>query len=222
MKELARWNSEWALYLVADEIHFRKGLIEDSIVRAIQGGIQVLQLREKHCSDQEFIELARRVLRAVRPYQIPIIINDRIEVALATGAHGVHLGQKDALPSQARETLGANALIGWSVESEDHALRANSMDVDYLGISSVFATQTKPDLRRIWGLEGVKRLREISSLPLIGIGGIHEDNLVSVIQSGADGVALISDFRSSEDWKNKAERLRQRILNARMEIDHEH
>ena len=210
----SRWHRAWGLYLVADEIHFRKGLVEDALVRAAQGGVQVLQLREKTCSDEEFTHLARRVLRALKPFNIPVIINDRVQVALATGAHGVHLGQSDLHPRRAREILGPRALIGWSVEDESHLASADQFDLDYVGVSSVFATQTKSNLRRIWGLEGLSNLRSLTALPLIGIGGISEENLGSVINSGADAVALISDFRARDDWRTKAQRLRERIENA--------
>jgi thiamine-phosphate pyrophosphorylase len=210
-----RWNRDWGLYLVADETHFRQGMIEDAMVRALRGGVQIVQLREKHCSDFEFESLARRALHAARPYGVPVIVNDRVEVARVTGAHGVHLGQSDASPVMARQTLGADALIGWSVESEDQARAASALDVDYLGVSSVFATQTKSNLRRIWNLDGLRALRSITRLPLVGIGGISEDNAASVIRAGADAVAVISSFGAHEDWKSKAERLSLQINNAR-------
>lgn len=197
-----------SLYLVADEIHFRKGLIEDQIVKAVLGGVRVVQLREKRCSTEEFTRLARRVLQALKPYRVPVVINDRVDVAKAVGAQGAHLGQSDLSPQEARRILGPNAIIGLSVEAEEHLAVPHLSVVDYLGVSAVFPTETKNDIRKVWGLEGLKRLKGMTALPLIGIGGIQESNIAQVAASGADGAAIISDFKAHEDWKAKAKRLR--------------
>lgn len=195
------------LYLVADEIHFRKGAIEEQIVRAVQGGVKIVQLREKKCSTEEFLHLALRVRTVLQHHQIPLLINDRVDIAKAVGAQGVHLGQSDLSPTEARKVLGPDAIIGLSVESEEHIHSQAISNIDYFGVSAIFPTESKKNLRRTWGLEGLSQLRKLTSLPLVGIGGIHEGNLADVIQSGADGAAVISTFKANEDWKAKAELL---------------
>ncbi len=192
------------LYLVADELHFRKGAIEDEVLQAVRGGVRLVQLREKTCSDEDFVQLARRVMRALKDYSVPLLINDRIEVAKKVGASGVHLGQSDACPKLARALLGKEAIVGWSVESLGQVARAKGLGVDYLGVSAIYPTSSKNNVQKIWGLEGLRDIRSKTDLPLVGIGGIGVEQVKEVIHAGANGVAVISVFQAEEDWEAKA------------------
>ncbi len=204
-------NSRWRLMLVTDEIHFRRGVAEEQILRAILGGVTIIQLREKKCADRDFIHLARRMLIVARKYRVPLIINDRIRVASAARADGVHLGQSDDSPEYARETLGPGAIIGLSVETENEVIRARSRPVDYLGVSAIFSTSSKKDIRTEWGLAGLRHVRGLTPQPLIAIGGINEKNSASVLAAGADGIAVISNFQADTDWKIQAQKLTQAL-----------
>ncbi|OFZ28950.1 MAG: thiamine-phosphate diphosphorylase [Bdellovibrionales bacterium RIFCSPHIGHO2_01_FULL_40_29] len=184
--------SDWSLYLVTDRKLCGERSLEDIILSAVQGGVSVVQLREKHLTSREYVELGKNVLKILRPFEVPLIINDRLDIALAIGADGVHLGQSDIHIADARKIMGPRALIGVSVETIAHAFEAEDWDVDYIAVSPVFPTQTKTDLTSPWGLEGLKAVREISKHPIVAIGGVHLDNIKDVLNAGADGVAIVS------------------------------
>lgn len=180
----------------------------DLIPAAVKGGVSLVQLREKDCSTLEFVNLAREVVKRLQPLNVPMLINDRVDVALAVGAQGVHLGQQDLPWSMARELLGPRAIIGLSVESPEQALAAENFAVDYLGLSPIFATRTKTDTAAPLGLEGIRRIRHISRHQLIAIGGISTENAAAVITAGADGLAVVSAICSAEDPALAATRLK--------------
>jgi len=181
-----------SLYLVTDR-GLSLGRTTCDIVReAIAGGVTCVQLREKDCSTRQFIEEARLLKAILQHVGIPLIINDRLDVALAVGADGIHLGQKDMSIADARRLAGSTFVIGISAESLEDAVRAEAEGADYIGISPVFATATKKDAATPLGLDGIRRIREAVSLPLVGIGGITADNAAAVIAAGADGVAVVS------------------------------
>jgi thiamine-phosphate pyrophosphorylase len=208
---------DFSLYLVTDR-SLSLGRATVNIVRAaISGGVTCVQLREKHCATREFIEEARAVRQLLDALetQIPLIINDRIDVALAIGADGVHLGQSDMQLTDARRLAGASLLIGISAESVEDALRAEAEGADYIGISPVFTTPTKRDTAPPLGLEGIRQIRKAVSLPLVGIGGIHRDNANAVIRAGADGVAVVSAIVSAACPQTAASALKQQIHSAR-------
>lgn len=199
------------LHLVTDRQLTLDRDILDIISAAIKGGISLVQLREKDCSTRDFVELGHAVCRLLKPQNIPFIINDRVDVALAVGADGVHIGQSDMPYAMARQLLGSDAIIGLSVESVGDALVAEKLDLDYLGLSPVFMTPTKNELNYQLGLEGVQEIRKISSHPLIGIGGIHDTNTLSILNAGADGIAVVSAICSAIDPEKAAHGLRQQI-----------
>ncbi|HOP39682.1 MAG TPA: thiamine phosphate synthase [Geobacteraceae bacterium] len=171
----------------------------DIVQAAVQGGVSVVQLREKECATREFVELGQAVSSLLQKTSVPLIINDRVDVALAIGANGVHIGQSDMPYVDARRLLGPDAIIGLSVESEAHALAAEDLDVDYLGLSPVFTTPTKTELKEQLGLEGVAKIRRLSRHRLIAIGGINCENISAILKSGADGVAVVSAICSAPD-----------------------
>ncbi len=181
-----------SLYLVTS----REALeLEDffNIIRAsIDGGVRIVQLREKEASAREMIIIGKRLLSLLKPLGIPLIINDRVDVAHAIGADGVHLGQSDLRVAEARAILGGKAIIGLSVESLEQAVAAIEEDVDYLAASPIFRTKTKADCSEPWGLNGLKQLCAVSNHPVIAIGGIDETNAKQIIECGAVGVAVVS------------------------------
>ena len=164
------------------------------------GGATLIQLRDKHASPQEFYEHAKAALEVANQRGVQLIINDRVDIALAIGAAGVHLGQDDLPPDAARRLLGEDAIIGYSTHSLSQIQQAAKLPVDYLAIGPVFATATKENPDPIVGLEGVRLAREvISRWPLVGIGGISQTNAPEVIVAGADSVALIHALLSDPE-----------------------
>lgn len=190
---------DYSLYLVTDR-SLSKGRSNRQIVEAaVAGGVTCVQLREKHCGTREFIQEALALRTLLKDRRIPLIINDRLDVALAVEADGVHLGQSDMPIGMARNIAGSALIIGISAESTDDALRAEQEGADYIGISPVFATPTKTDTAAPLGLEGVNKIRGLVGIPLVGIGGINQHNAASVIAAGADGVAVVSAIVSATD-----------------------
>ena len=181
-----------SLYLVTDR-PLSGGRDMAWIVReAAAGGVTMVQLREKECSTAEFIQLARELKAALAPLGIPLIINDRVDVALAVDADGVHIGQSDMPYATARKLLGSDKIIGLSVETMDEVIAANALDVDYIGISPVYATPTKTDTLTPFGLDGVDEVMRCSRHRCVAIGGMNRDTVGEVIGHGVEGVAVVS------------------------------
>lgn len=161
------------------------------------GGATLVQLREKHMPPREFYEQARAAMDVAVRSGVTLIINDRVDVALAVNAHGVHLGQDDMPPEAARKLLGDNAIIGYSTHNIEQATNALSLPIDYLAVGPIFATSTKTDTSPVLGLDGLRAARNaIGAVPLVAIGGISLTNAGEVIEAGADSVALISALLS--------------------------
>jgi thiamine-phosphate pyrophosphorylase len=196
------------LYLVTDRDLAGGRSVEAVAAAAVRGGVTAVQLREKSLAAPEFVDLAIRLKSLLSPAGIPLIINDRLDVARAAAADGIHLGQTDVPPGEARRALGPQAIIGLSVESMDQARAAEDEDIDYLGVSPVFPTPTKTDAGPGWGLEGLRRLRSVTRLPLVAIGGISAANAASVLEAGADGLAVVSAIMSAPDPESAARGLR--------------
>ena len=187
------------LYLVTDQTLVGGRTLSDVVAAAVQGGVTCVQLREKQLTTRDFVAQAMAMKALLAPYNIPLVINDRIDVALACGAQGVHLGQSDMPVEQARRLLPPEVFIGWSVESMDDVARSASLPVDYLGVSPIYATPTKTDTLTPWGLEGLRQVRAATALPLVAIGGIHADNARTVLSAGADGLAVVSAICAAQD-----------------------
>jgi thiamine-phosphate pyrophosphorylase len=203
-----------SLYLVTDRGLARNFSLEELVERAVEGGVTVVQLREKECSSREFYKLALRVKKIIPP-DVPLIINDRLDIALACGADGLHLGQHDLPAAVARKHIGPEAIIGLSVENFDQLKQSVNLPVDYLAISPVFLTLTKTDTGAAWGVNGLKQARQFTDFPLVAIGGINESNAVSVIKAGADGIAVVSAICAAPDPKEASKKLRQLVEQAR-------
>lgn len=196
------------LYLVTDRELSRGRTLEEVVSEAVAGGITIVQLREKDASTGEFVELAMRLKEILKPYNIPLIINDRVDVALAVDADGVHIGQSDMAYKDARRLLGPDKIIGLSVESFSDIEAANALDVDYIGISPVYGTPTKTDTAEPFGLEGLRKAVEMSVHPAVAIGGMNAATIAEVMAAGADGVAVVSAICSAENIRKATSELR--------------
>ena len=185
------------LYLVTDRSLSLGRSLEEVVSEAVAGGVTMVQLREKEASTGEFIELASRLKKILEPHKIPLIINDRVDVALAVDADGVHIGQSDMPYEQARKLLGPHKIIGLSVENRTELIKANELDVDYIGISPVYGTPTKTDTAQPFGLEGLRKAVEQSVHPTVAIGGMNARTIPDVMLAGADGVAVVSAICSA-------------------------
>ena len=202
------------LYLVTDRPLSLGRPIEEIVREAVAGGVTMVQLREKEASTGEFIELARSLKALLAPLGIPLIINDRVDVALAVDADGVHIGQSDMAYEEARRLLGRDKIIGLSVENFNDLEVANLLDVDYVGISPVYGTPTKSDTAEPFGLEGLKRAVALSLHPTVAIGGMNSATIGEVMKAGADGVAVVSAICSAPSPKRAAEELSQIVTHS--------
>ncbi|THB70543.1 MAG: thiamine phosphate synthase [Desulfovibrio sp.] len=207
------------LYLVTDRPLCRGGDLEVVVRRAVSGGATVVQLREKQASTREFVDLARRLKAMLDPLRIPLIINDRIDVALASGAAGAHVGQSDMRPEDARRLLGPDAILGLSVENRDQASEAESPAmqgiVDYLGVGPILPTATKTDTSEPWGVDGFAALAKTSALPLVAIGSVNLSNATELIRSGAAGIAVVSAIVAADDPEQAAKDLAHAVAQGR-------
>jgi len=187
------------VYLVTDRSLCLNRTISDIVLQAVQGGVSYVQLREKDITTRLFVEEARAIKKILKPHNVPLIINDRIDVALACGAEGVHIGQDDMPYAIARKLMGAKAIIGVSVETWADVEESQKLYVDYIGVSPIFPTPTKTDTKGAWGLEGLAKIKALSRHSLVAIGGINESNATDVIAAGADCIAVVSAICAAVD-----------------------
>ena len=195
------------LYLVTDRDLSLGRSLEEIVREAVAGGVTMVQLREKDAATGEFVELGRRLMSLLKPLGVPLIINDRVDVALAVDADGVHIGQSDMSYTDARRLLGPDKIIGLSVENFEDLEAANKLDVDYIGISPVYGTPTKTDTAEPFGLEGLKEAVRLSLHPTVAIGGMNVATAGEVIAAGADGVAVVSAICSAASARDAAAEL---------------
>jgi thiamine-phosphate pyrophosphorylase len=206
---------DWSLYVITDA-RLSGGRTHLDVVRAaIRGGASVVQYREKAATTRRMVEEAGELRDLCREMQMPFVVNDRVDVALAVDADGVHLGVHDMPVAIARRLLGPARLIGFSPETAEQARMGEADGADYLGVGNIFGTATKPDAGQPIGLSGLKRMIAAVSIPVVGIGGITAHNAARVIQAGADGVAVVSAVVAAEDVEAAARQLRERIEEAR-------
>ncbi|MDX9896188.1 MAG: thiamine phosphate synthase [Desulfofustis sp.] len=198
---------DYRLYLVTDRSQSRGRSNVEVVAAAVDGGVCCVQLREKECSTREFLREAKELMALLQPRNIPLIINDRLDIALAVGAAGVHLGQNDLPLREARHLGGDRLIIGVSAESIEDAMEAEAEGADYLGLSPVFATATKKDHAPPLGLSGVAAIRARTGLPLVAIGGINAVNGAAVLAAGADGIAVVSAIVAAADPTHAAREL---------------
>jgi thiamine-phosphate pyrophosphorylase len=200
-----------SLYLIAD-IHAAVCFpFLQVIEEAILGGVTVVQLRAKNKSQDEFIDVAHSLRSLTRTYGVPFIINDYINIVNIVDADGVHLGQADTDIDKAREIIGYEKIIGISTHTSEEALHAECKKADYIGVGTVFPTASKRDIQGVIGLAGLEKIKNRTSLPVVGIGGIDIWNAESVMKIGVDGVALISGIMGSGDPRKAANELKKVI-----------
>ncbi|AZL86626.1 thiamine phosphate synthase [Aliivibrio salmonicida] len=199
-------NNPYKLYLVTDDKQDIDTLC-NVVKEAVKGGVTMVQIREKHGDIRAFIERSIAVKNVLKDSGVPLIINDRVDVALAVRADGVHLGQSDMPANLARQLIGPDMILGLSVENETQLREAQDLPVDYLGISAIFSTPTKTNIIKEWGIDGLTKAVKESKLPLVAIGGINETNIKKVADTQVDGIALVSAICHATSPKQASEGL---------------
>ncbi len=204
-----------SLYLVTNRPLCKGRDLEEVVAAAVRGGATMVQLREKSAPTREFVALARGLRALLSPLGVPLIINDRVDVALAAGADGVHIGQKDMEYADVRRIMGAGAVIGLTIDDYDELAAAEALDVDYLGIGPVFPTATKADHAPPWGIDGIAKARPLTRHKFVAIGSVTAASAPALIRAGADGVAVVSALCSADDPERAARELRLAVENGR-------
>jgi thiamine-phosphate pyrophosphorylase len=192
-------SQDYFLYLVTDPVLNKGYPVLEQVRLALEGAVMIIQLREKELATGNFVDLARKAVNMTRKAGAFLIINDHVDVALASGADGVHIGQDDMSLKDARRLLGQDKIIGVSVRSAEEASQAEKDGADYIAASGVFATDTKKDVGNALGRDSLQIIRKATSLPLLAIGGIKIENCAEVIKAGADGVAVVTGITMSDD-----------------------
>ncbi|MCF2442861.1 thiamine phosphate synthase [Dyadobacter sp. CY345] len=200
------------LYLVTDESACLGRDIFWVVEEAVKGGVTIVQLREKSLGTRAFIDRARRMKELLAPYNVPLIINDRIDVALASDADGVHVGQSDMPYATLKNLIPQGKIIGLSAEKREDVFEAETMELTYLAVSPLFATDSKSDHSEPWGMDGLKWVKANSKHPLVVIGGLNPTNTTEVIKYGAEGIAVISAICSAESPFEAAKYLKSLII----------
>lgn len=206
---------DYSLYLVTDPNLSRGRGYHEIVEAAIQGGATIVQYREKNAGTRQMIREAAELQEFCRTLRVPLIVNDRVDIALAVNADGVHVGQDDMPPHLARRLIGPEKILGVSAETPEQATQAIADGADYIGASAVFATPTKQDIGKPIGLEGLAAIARVSTVPVVAIGGINAGNAAEVIRAGALGIAVVSAVVSAEDVRAAARELRRIVEEAR-------
>jgi thiamine-phosphate diphosphorylase len=199
------------LYLVADPSLSRSGDIVSDVDAALAGGVSMVQLRAKGLKDRAAFEVGRSLRKQCAQYSVPFLVNDRVDLALALGADGVHLGVDDMPLDAARQVLGPAAIIGWSPETDEQTAMAAGRGADYLGVGPVFGTGSKADAGEPIGLDGLARRVVAAGIPVVAIGGITADTAAGCLQQGASGIAVIGAILRSDDPGQAATALRSAV-----------
>lgn len=201
---------DYTLYLCTDRDLMSTDTIEEAVEQAVKGGCTVVQLREKDCSSLEFYETALRVKKITDQYKIPLIINDRVDIALAVNADGVHVGQDDLPAASVRRILGGDKVIGVSAGSVRETVKAREDGADYLGVGAMHATSTKTDAD-VTTVEELKKIREMVDLPIVAIGGMNKQTLPELKGTGVDGIAVVSAVIAADDIEWAASELSEAV-----------
>lgn len=194
---------DYTLYLCTDRDLMSSATIEENVELAIKGGCTVIQLREKNCSSKEFYDLAVSVKKITDKYNVPLIINDRVDIAMAVDAAGVHIGQSDLPADVVRKIIGDDKIIGVSTAKLDEALKAVKDGADYLGVGAMYSTDTKTDARPVT-MEELKEIRKNVDIPIVVIGGINMNTLGNFKNMGIDGLAVVSAIVAQPDVEKAA------------------
>ena len=196
------------LYAVTDRSWLGDHDLVDQVEETILAGTTIVQLREKELSDKDFLAEAVKIQSVCQKHNIPFIINDNLEVAIACGADGIHVGQSDLAANQVRERLGKDKIIGVSAQTVEQAILAEQMGANYLGVGAVFSTSTKLDASDV-SFDTLKQICKAVSIPVVAIGGINAHNLLQLSGSGVNGVAVVSAIFAQNDISKATRELRQ-------------
>lgn len=210
MQKLKVESDAMTLYAVTDSAWVGKQTLMEQVEDALAGGITFLQLREKELEYDAFLREAKEMAGLSRQYGVPFVINDEVEIALESGADGVHVGQDDMACQNARKLLGPDKIIGVSVHNAEEALKAQADGADYVGLGAVKATPTKTDAKVV-EFEEIKRVCDAVSIPVVAIGGIKKDNLMELKGSHVDGIAVVSAIFGAENIRQETEELRKKV-----------
>ena len=208
-------KSSMLLYAVTDRTWLKGRTLADVVEEAIKAGVTFLQLREKNLEYDAFLQLAKEIKCVTDKYKIPYVINDNVQVAMAAGADGVHVGQGDMSPKDVRKIIGPDKILGVSAQTVEQAVLAEESGADYIGVGSVFPTSTKLDAESV-SLETLKEICKAVSIPVVAIGGINKDNAIKLAGSGIAGIAVVSAIFAREDIASAARELREvssRVVN---------
>ncbi|MGE5543887.1 MAG: thiamine phosphate synthase [Bacillota bacterium] len=200
---------DYSLYLVTDPYLVGTKDFYTSVRKALEGGVTLLQVREKDASSRDFYTRGLRLKEIANEFGVPLIVNDRVDIALAIDADGVHIGQDDLPLEVVRQLLGPDKILGYSVSNLEEARYGQRMGADYLGAGPLYATSSKPDAVSPIGIEGIATIKQGVKIPVIGIGGVTAYNLSQVKSTGIDGIAVISAILSREDTFRAARELRE-------------
>ena len=200
-------KSDYSLYLVTDRMLMSTKTLGEAVEQAVIGGCTIVQLREKEILSLDFYVLASEMKKITDRYGIPLIINDRMDIAMAVGAAGIHIGQKDIPADIARKVIGKDMLLGVSAVSAAEAVNAAKAGADYLGVGAMFPTRTKPDAGFV-SMEELERIRKAVDIPIVVIGGISKENAMLFQPMGIDGLAVVSAVIAQPDIKKSAADLR--------------
>lgn len=201
-------KKELQLYAITDRHWLNGRSLYEVVKESLDGGVTFLQLREKQLDEDHFLEEAKKLQGLCSEYNVPFIINDNVEIALAINADGVHIGQSDMEMKEAREKLGPDKIIGVSAHTKEEALLAQAQGADYLGVGAVFTTSSKDDAESV-SYETLKEICDVVSIPVVAIGGITKDNLHQLSGSGISGISVISAIYAQPDIKEAARELKQ-------------
>jgi len=199
---------DYSLYLVADAEYASGRNLIGLIEEAVRGGASLVQLRAKNLPSRDLLDLGLRIADLLARSGVPLLVNDRVDVALACGAAGVHLGREDMPVDQARRLLGPDRIIGVSVNTPEEALRAEREGADYVGANPAYVTTTKEIALPVLGPEGIGRIKRTVRIPVVAIGGIGSANAAALAAAGADGIAVISAILGAPDARRAAEELK--------------
>ena len=202
---------DYRVYLVTDTVYFNDGNIWNKMEASLRGGVTLVQYRDKTQESRILYERALKMKALCDKYNVPMLVDDRADIAFAIGAAGVHVGQSDLPAEIARRMLGADAIIGVSAHNAEEALEAEAAGADYLGCGAVYPTGTKKDTSVI-GVEGLKAIRAVTKLPFVGIGGVTLANYRDVLNAGADGAAIVSAILSADDIESTVQKFVQLSL----------
>lgn len=200
-------NIDYSIYLVTDETCLKGISLLEAVEQALKGGVTVVQYRSKDAEGGKLYQEALALKLLCDSYDVPLIINDRLDIAMAVGAAGVHVGQEDFPCREARKLLGEDYIIGVSSHNPQEALQAVADGADYLGCGAVFGSATKHNVGTL-GLDNLKAIRQAVAIPMVGIGGINSSNYEAVLQTGANGAAIVSGILAVDDIKAEVQKFK--------------